>query len=125
MNLPKFNLPTTNWVVVIKKTLLFLLIVIISGAIAAFLTGFVSALSSNIQISGITGQLSFDPLITIAYIILFHYTAHFANLSKSIAAKFFLLTLFLSFTTNFIPGSLFLLTLIYLTHKLFLKTDKA
>ena len=118
--LPKPNLTfsKTSFLNLLK----FILILIFSSIASAFLTGFISALSNNIQISGVTGQLAFDPLITIAYIILFHYTAHFANLPKPTAFKFFLLTLFLSFTTNFIPGSLFLFVLIYLTKKLLLKS---
>ena len=123
MNLPKISFSQPSLISGLKKLFVYLFFLLLAIFITAFLVGFLSALSTNIQVSGVTGALAFDPLITIAYIIVFHYAAHFAQLPRKASVNFFLLTLFLSFTTNFVPGSIFLLTFIYFTHKYLLSKD--
>lgn len=117
MNLPQVRFAKPSLVPGLKKLFVFLLALALSIFLASFFTGFLSALSANIQLSGVTGTLSFDPLITIAYIITYHYAAHFFSLAKPTSFKFFLLTLLLSFTTSFVPGSLFLLFFMFFIKK--------
>lgn len=81
--------------------LLYILTIIISTLLSSF--------SENVSVSGIS--TSFDPLITIAYILVFYSVSHYYSLTKSQAYYYLLLSLFLSFTINFVEGSLVLVFL--------------
>ncbi len=85
-----------------------------------FLTIFVSSLlssfSENIQLSGVTTL--FDPLITIAYLAIFFSVSHYYSLTRKQAYYYLLLALFLSFTINFVEGSLILVFLAPVLRKL-------
>ena len=83
---------------------------------AAVLTGFISAFSTNIDTS--TFSIVFDSQITIAYLLMYYSLSSFNKLTSSQNYVLFVVTLLLSFTTNFIQGALTLLILPPLLKKL-------
>lgn len=95
---------------IIKSTLkglgviIFFVLIYLGAAVA---TGFISALSNNIETS--TFNIIFDSQITIAYLLMYYMLAKFYKLTDRQNYIFFVTTLLLSFTTNFIQGSLTLL----------------
>jgi hypothetical protein len=76
---------------------------------AAVATGFISALSNNVETS--TFSLIFDSQITIAYLLMYYMLIKFYKLTDRQNYLFFVSALLLSFTTNFIQGALTLLIL--------------
>lgn len=102
-----------------KAILRFLALVVISVLVylgMAVATGFISAFSNNIETS--TFAIIFDSQITIAYILVYYSLASFYKLTSSQNYILFVITLLLSFTTNFIQGALTLLILPPLLKKL-------
>jgi len=83
---------------------------------AAVATGFISAFSSNIETS--TFNIIFDSQITIAYLLMYYSLSHFNKMSEGQNYFLFVVTLLLSFTTNFIQGAFTLLVLPPLLTKL-------
>ena len=86
------------------KIIIFFVLIYLGSAVA---TGFISALSNNIETS--TFNIIFDSQITIAYLLMYYMLSKFYKLSDKQNYVFFVTTLLLSFTTNFIQGSLTLL----------------
>src|SRR3972149_9682604 len=91
------------------RGLLILLVTIIVGLLAAVLSGILVAVSGTAQLSGV--QIVFDPQITLAYVIVGYFVGYFNELSKKAQGNLFLLALLLSFTVNFIQGTLLLVIL--------------
>lgn len=118
--MPELNtLPTQNKLNRLKLTLKVLAILVLFVLIylgSAVLTGFISAFSNNIE-SG-TFNIIFDSQITIAYLLMYYSLSQFNQFSKRQNYHFFVVTLLLSFTTNFIQGALTLLILPPLLKKL-------
>lgn len=83
---------------------------------AAVATGFISALSNNIETSAF--NIIFDSQITIAYLLLYYSLSHFLKMTEKQNYFLFVVTLLLSFTTNFIQGAITLLILPSLLKKL-------
>lgn len=103
----------------LKTALKILAVVVLSVLIylgAAVLTGFISAFSNNIETS--TFAIIFDSQITIAYILVYYSLASFYKMTSSQNYVLFVITLLLSFTTNFIQGAITLLILPPLLKKL-------
>lgn len=103
----------------LKSILKVLALVILSVLVylgAAVATGFISAFSNNIETSSF--NLIFDSQITIAYLLMYYSISHFNKFSENQNYVLFVLTLLLSFTTNFIQGALTLLILPPLLKKL-------
>lgn len=94
--------------------ILILFVLIYLGS--AVLTGFISAFSNNIETS--TFAIIFDSQITIAYILVYYSLASFYKMSSNQNYILFVVTLLLSFTTNFIQGAITLLILPPLLKKL-------
>ena len=107
---PKFNLKSFG------RFLLLLIISILVYLLSAVLTGVISALSANISVTSIS--IIFDSQITIAYILVYYSTNHFYKFTNKQTYLYFLLTLLMSFTTNFIQGSIIMLSLPPLLKKL-------
>ncbi len=82
-----------------------------------FFYGTFLGLGGNVQVIGLN-RIAFDPLISIAYMMLYYFLLMFEQPSKNSQILLFLLTLFLSFTANFIQGSVFLVVLFFLLKKL-------
>jgi len=102
-----------------KSILKFLAVLVLFALIylsAAVLTGFISAFSNNIETS--TFAIIFDSQITIAYLLMYYSLSHFNKLTENQNYVLFVLTLLLSFTTNFIQGAFTLLILPPLLKKL-------
>lgn len=97
----------------LKSIVLFVIIFIVANFLAGLGAGILAGFGGNVALIGLN-SLSFDPLITIAYIVLFHYVSHYLELPRSAAYPTFLFTLFLSFAMNFIQGSLLLILLLTL-----------
>jgi hypothetical protein len=100
----------------ILKILALLVISVLVYLGAAVATGFISAFSNNIETS--TFNLIFDSQITIAYLLMYYSLSHFNKFSENQNYWLFVITLLLSFTTNFIQGALTLLVLPPLLKKL-------
>lgn len=94
--------------------ILILFVLIYLGSAVA--TGFISAFSNNIETS--TFAIIFDSQITIAYILVYYSLASFYKMTSSQNYVMFVVTLLLSFTTNFIQGAITLLILPPLLKKL-------
>ncbi|MEI8233038.1 MAG: hypothetical protein WCG44_04875 [bacterium] len=103
----------------LKSVLKVLGIVVLSILVylgAAVATGFISAFSSNIETS--TFNIIFDSQITIAYLLMYYSLSHFNKTTEGQNYFLFVVTLLLSFTTNFIQGAFTLLVLPPLLTKL-------
>lgn len=100
----------------IGKTLLVLVVLLTANIVSSFIFGMLLAIGGNIQIVGIN-KLAFDPLITIAYMMLYYFMTLFFDPAARIQLYIFLFTLFLSFTVNFIQGAIFLVVLFFLLRK--------
>jgi hypothetical protein len=103
----------------LKSILKFLALVVIAVLVylaSAVATGFISAFSTNIESS--TFNIIFDSQITIAYILVYYSLASFYKMSSAQNYTMFVITLLMSFTTNFIQGALTLLILPPLLKKL-------
>lgn len=83
---------------------------------AAVATGLISVFSNNIDTN--TFAVIFDSQITIAYLLMYYSLSHFYKFSEKQTYFLFVATLLLSFTTNFIQGSITLLILPPLLRKL-------
>lgn len=79
------------------------------GFLSLFFSGFLSSFSANIVSTDDT--IFFDPLITLTYLILFYFLNHFYAFTNKQRGYYFILTLLLSYTINFVEGSIFLLIL--------------
>ncbi|MDH7476320.1 MAG: hypothetical protein QHH09_02505 [Microgenomates group bacterium] len=101
-----------NIVEYLKKILVILLILVLANLLSSFFWGFLLTMGGNIEVIGFN-SISFDPLITIAYMILFYFLSIFYQPVPKAQFYLFLFTLFLSFTVNFIQGSIYLV-LIYI-----------
>lgn len=98
------------------KVLALLIISVLVYLGSAVATGFISAFSNNIETS--TFAIIFDSQITIAYLLMYYSLSHFNKLSENQNYVLFVVTLLLSFTTNFIQGAFTLLILPPLLKKL-------
>lgn len=97
------------------RPLFFIILIIISGLIATVISGILMAMGGNIQAANL--QIIFDPQITIAYILLSYFLGYYYHLTQKQAYFFFLFALFLSYTTNFIQGSIMLVIIPLLLKK--------
>lgn len=77
---------------------------------------FIASFSENIDQLNFT--TTFDPIITIAYILVFYSVSFYYSLTKKQAYNYLLLALFLSFTINFVEGAMILVFLAPLLRKL-------
>ncbi len=77
---------------------------------------FIASFSENIDQLNLT--TTFDPIITIAYILVFYSVSFYYSLTKKQAYNYLLLALFLSFTINFVEGAMILVFLAPLLRKL-------
>ena len=91
-----------------KNIVLVPIVLILASIISAFIGGAISALGGNVELIGLS-SISFDPALTIAYIIVYHYLAHFYQVSGKWAYGLFLFAIFLSFTVNFIQGAILMI----------------
>jgi hypothetical protein len=102
---------------VVKMVVFFL----ISNMIAAFMLGLVSGIANvaggNIVFTGVR-EVNFNPLITIAYLMIFYFLLMFHKPQADKQYGLFLLTLFVSFTVNFLQGSILLVIFFYFGSKL-------
>jgi hypothetical protein len=74
------------------------------------------AIGGNIQSVGFN-KLAFDPMITIAYMMLYYFITLFYQPPAKAQFYLFLFTLFLSFTVSFIQGAIFLVVLYFFLRK--------
>ncbi len=109
-------LKLNNPLPLLKKAVLFIVIVLIANLASSFFLGVLLSVSSNIQVAGFN-SINFDPMITIAYMILYYFVTLFFQPSSRAQFYLFLLTLFLSFSVPFIQGTLFLVTFYFLLRK--------
>jgi len=86
-----------------------ILVIVLLNLAAAVIAGFISAFSSNIDVNSLS--LTFDPQITIAYILVYYSFVHFYKLTPRQSYFYLILALILSFTTNFIQGSITMIVL--------------
>jgi hypothetical protein len=100
----------------IKKIILVILSLLIANIVSAFSLGVIMVISGNINIIGLN-KINFDPLITIAYILLYYFLSSFFHSEGRFHFYLFLFTLFLSFTVNFIQGAIFLVVFYLLLSK--------
>lgn len=101
---------------IIKKILLIIVSLLIANIVSAFLLGMLTMIGGNITIVGLN-QVNFDPLITIAYMLLYYFINNFYQPAGKAQPYLFLFTLFLSFTVNFIQGAIFLVVVYFLLSK--------
>jgi hypothetical protein len=99
-----------------KRTVVILFSLFLANLLSSFLLGFFMSYGGNIQMVGIN-EILFEPQITIAYMMLFYFLVMYFQPSVNSQLPLFLLTLFLSFTTNFIQGTFFLVGIIFLLKK--------
>ncbi|MBI3366564.1 hypothetical protein HY041_02980 [Candidatus Roizmanbacteria bacterium] len=110
------NIRLNNPIPLLKKLILIVIIILISNLVSSFFLGALLSVSSNIQVVGLN-TINFDPMITIAYMMLYYFVTLFFQPPSKAQFYLFLLTLFLSFSIPFIQGSLFLVSLYFLLRK--------
>ena len=98
-------------------------VTLLTALVAAVTAGVLLALGGNATLANFT--ISFDPQITVAYLLVFFFVSRFSNLSHKQGYNFFLLALMLSFTVNFIQGSIMLVLLPLVLIKFHLMEDNA
>ena len=77
----------------IKKIVVTFILLFVATLIASFIFGIMLTISNNIQSVGLN-QFSFDPMITIAYMILFYFATLFFQPDTNAQFYLFLFTLF-------------------------------
>lgn len=102
-NMRNLKIKLINMLVVIA-------ILFLCNFLSGFFWGFFLTLGGNIRVVGFN-EISFDPLITIAYMILYYFITLFYQPNSKAQYYLFLFTLFLSFTVNFIQGAIYLVFL--------------
>lgn len=98
------------------KPLFILIISLIVYISTIFLSNILVIFSENIQFMGVS--TIFNPIITIAYILVFYSVSFYYSLTKKQAYNYLLLALFLSFTINFVEGAMILVFLAPILRKL-------
>lgn len=101
---------------ILKNIGLIIISLLIANIFSAFFLGILMMIGGNITIVGLN-QVNFDPLITIAYILLYYFINSFYQTAGKAQMYLFLFTLFLSFTVNFIQGAIFLVIIYFLLSK--------
>ncbi len=91
------------------KLLGILIVFVLVYVLAIIFSNILGRISENIRLSGV--NVLFDPLITVAYLAVFFSVSHYYSLTKKQAYLYLLLSLFLSFTINFVEGSFVLVLL--------------
>lgn len=103
----------------LKTIILIVVSLIVSTLVSSFVLGLLLAFGGNIQVVGAgLNNLAFDPMITIAYMILFYFVTLFFQPRPKTQLYLFIFTLFLSFTVSFIQGSVYMLVFYFLLRKL-------
>ena len=92
----------------LKTIVIILIVLVVSSLLSAFLGGAISVLGGNVELVGLS-SITFDPLLTIAYIVLYHYLSKFYELTGKAAYWLFIFAVLLSFTVNFIQGAILLI----------------
>lgn len=105
---PKRKINLKPVFIVLTAIILYILTIVLGTFIASF--------SENIDQLNLT--TTFDPIITIAYILVFYSVSFYYSLTKKQAYNYLLLALFLSFTINFVEGAMVLVFLAPLLRKL-------
>jgi len=102
----------------LKNIILVGVTLIISTFVSSFMLGILLTMGGNIQVVGAgLNNLAFDPMITIAYMMLFYFVTLFFQPRAKTQLYLFLFTLFLSFTVTFIQGAVFMLTFYFILRK--------
>ena len=94
----------------IKKITLVIVGLIIVSLLSSLVFGFFLGLGGNIKMIGFN-KVAFDPLITIAYMMLFYFMSMFYQPDAKKQFYLFLLVLFMSFAVSFIQGAIFIVIL--------------
>lgn len=103
---------------IVKNIILIFVALLISTFVSSFALGILLTIGGNIQVVGAgLNNLAFDPMITIAYMLLFYFVTLFFQPKAKSQLFLFIFTLFLSFTVTFIQGSVYLLTFYFLLRK--------
>ena len=97
----------------VKHAAIIILVIVLCRAFSSFMLGIFLAIGGNITIIGIS-KIAFDPLITIAYLLVFYFLTNFFQPRFEAEILLFLVVLFLSFTMPFIQGSMFVVALFFL-----------
>ncbi len=105
---PKRKINLKPLFIFLTTIILYILTIVASTIMSNFSENIVSANFISI----------FDPLITIAYILVFYSVSFYYSLTKKQAYNYLLLALFLSFTINFVEGAMILVFLAPLLRKL-------
>lgn len=105
-----------DFISTLKKIILLFVILLVANIVSSFFLGMLLTIGGNIQAVGFN-KLAFDPMITIAYMMLYYFITLFFQPSARAQLYLFLFTLFLSFTVSFIQGALYLVVLYFLLRK--------
>ena len=100
----------------IGRFVLTVVVTLLVGLLAIVLSGILTGMSANVQVAGV--QIIFDPQITLAYLILSYLVGYFNSLTKRQNYYLFLFALLLSYTVNFLQGSIMLVLLAPILKKL-------
>ena len=101
----------------IANCILILIGLVLANIASGFLFGILLSIGGNIKQLGVN-KLAFDPVITIAYMMVYYFITQIFIPSRSAQFYLFLFTLFLSFVANFIQGTLFLVVFYILLRRM-------
>jgi len=102
---------------IIKNVLVIIIALLVANILSSFFLGIFMVIGGNIQLVGLN-KLNFDPLITIAYMILYYFLDKFFQPMPNAQLFLFIFALFLSFSVNFLQGSIFLVIFYFTLKKL-------
>lgn len=107
-----------NLVKNVKKGILIFVALLVANVLSSFVFGIIVTIGGNIERVGVgLTNLNFDPMITIAYMILYYFVTLFHQPSGRAQYYLFLFTLMLSFTVPFMQGALYLVFLYFILRK--------
>lgn len=105
----------TRVVELVKNTVITLILFLIANILTSVISLYLLRLSPNIRIVDL--KVVFDPLITIAYLMVFYFLNSIYQPNQQSINKLFVLTLFLSFAMDFFKGAIFINIMFFLLRK--------
>ena len=99
----------------LKNAFITLVLLLIANVLTTIVSLYLVRLSPSIRIVDL--KVVFDPLITIAYLMVLFFLNSIYQPNQESQNKLFLLTLFLSFTMDFFKGAIFINIMFFLLRK--------
>lgn len=111
-----FSLSRAGIISLVKGVIFFILAYFLATNIANLIFGLAAAGGTNIKILSVN-NITFDPLITLAYLGVYQAQLRFYLFSPRVEQLLFMLVMYLSYSTPFVTGSAFFFLFCYFLRK--------